>query len=469
MLERNGERHSQRVESVLSTKRPPPSPQMKDISEIHAHIMDAGTFSPLADAMARKCRKVTYHSPFEAEYLDIKRCCLGDGMDNFERVDEYMEPEFFDSVDLWIFPDIGYGGLQRYLRREKKLVWGSMGASDLELYRTRFIKVIEELGLPLSPSVPIRGLTALAEHLKPLKNKWVKINRYRENKETFKWIDWTHGARHLEEMAVTFGPLKEYVWFVVQDPIDGDEEEPVLEMGYDGWLITSPDGKPIFPESSFQGYEKKNQLYLGSLLNNEDLPEDVRMVNDAFGPVNAEYGYRNFIASEIRKKGQQKGKFIDPTERMAGMTQEHLLNACTNLPEIILDGAQGIYRKPEWKYSFSAEATLHYTDSTEDGWKTFVVPEEARDNFKLYRCCYADGAYQFPPHKSDELGVVVGGGDSIEEAIENLKENFEAVKDEPVSIEVAGFADLLEQIQDAEKGGVEFSDQPVPKPEIALS
>lgn len=441
---------------------------MKDISEIHAHIMDAGTFSPLADCLAKKCKRVTYYSPFEQEYLGIERCCLGDGMETFERQDEYMEPEFFDSVDLWIFPDIGYGGFQRYLCREGKLVWGSMGASDLELYRTRFAKTVKELGLLHTPTVSIRGLTDLAEHLKPLKNKWVKINRYRENKETFKWIDWTHSERHLEEMAVTFGPLKDCIWFVVQDPIDGDETEPVLEIGYDGWLITSPDGKPLYPPSSFQGYEKKNQLYLGSLLDYEDLPEAVRKVNEAFGPVNAEYGYRNFFATEIRKRGDEES-FIDPTERMAGQTMEHILNACTNLPEVILAGARGEVLEPKWKYSFSAEATLHYTDSTESGWKTFKVPEESRENFKLYRCCYADGAYQFPPHKSDELGVVVGGGDSIEEAIENLKENFEAVSDEPVSIEVAGFADLLEQIKDAEQEGVEFSDQPVPEPEIAIN
>lgn len=439
---------------------------MKDLSETHVAIIDAGTFIPLAEMMAQQCGRVSYYSPFEQEYLGIERCVIGDGMPTFQRVDEYMEPDFFDSVDLWMFPDIGFGGLQRYLRREGKLVWGSIGASDIELYRTQFIATVRKLGLTVTKTVTIRGLTELSEHLRPLENKWVKINRYRDNKETFHWQDWTHGQRDLEQMAFDFGPLKEFVVFIVQDPIEGDPDEPVLEVGYDGWLITDKDGKAQFPPSSFQGYEKKNQLYLGSMLPYEDLPEEVKAVNEAFGPVNAEYGYRNFFATEIRIKGK-KAYFIDPTQRMAGQTMEHLLETCLNLPEIVYKGAMGEVVAPKWEAEFAAEATLHYTAECKS-WKTFVVPEEEEPYVKLYRCCKADGAYHFPPHKLDELGVVIGNGDTIEESIEDLKEHFKAISKEPVTIDVAGFADLLEQIKDAEDEGVEFSDQPVPEPEIAI-
>lgn len=438
----------------------------KDISECHVHIHDAGTFIPLAKMFSKKAKRTSYYSPFEQEYLGVERCVIGDGIEGFERCDEYMDPEFFASVDLWVFPDIGYGGFQRYLRSLGKLVWGSFGASDLELYRTRFAKIVKELGLLTTPTVPIRGLTALTEHLKPLKNKWVKINRYRDNKETFKWIDWDHGQRDLEKMAFDFGPLKDKIVFVVQDPIEGDDDEPVLEVGYDGWLVTI-DGEACFPESCYSGYERKNQLYLGSMLKYNDLPEEVRAVNEQFGKVNAQYGYRNFFATEIRIKGD-KFDFIDPTQRMAGQTQEHLLKSCRNLPELILAGASGQMVKPEWEAGFAAEATLHYTAESE-GWKTFKVPKEAEPWVMMYRCCCDDdGLYQFPPHKSDELGVVVGNGDSVQEAVDDLKDHFELLKDEPVSIEVAGFASLIDQIQKAEEVGVEFSDKPLPSPEIAL-
>lgn len=439
---------------------------MKNISEIVTCVLDYGSFISLADMMGQKC-KTYFHSPFQQEYLCLEKCCIGDGFDSFERVDDYMEPEFYAKVDLWIFPDIGYGGFQRFLRREGKAVWGSMGASDLELYRTRFLKVIKELGLPVINSITCRGITELTEHLKSVEDKWVKINRYRENQETFHWQDWMHGQRDLERLAHDFGPLKERVVFVVQDCIKGEHDNPVLEVGYDGWFITEPDGTPSFPPQTFQGYEAKNELYLGSLLDYGDLPEAVQEANKAFAPVLAEYGYRNFMATEIRIKDGTP-YFIDPTCRMAGQTQEHLLNTCTNLAEIIWAGANGQVIKPEFSHQFAAESTLHYKGGS-DCWKTLVVPESIEDKVKPYHCCFEGGAYQFPPHKTDELGVIIGQGDSIEDAVEDLKDNFAELEHEPVTINVAGFVELIEQIQDAEEKGVEFSDQPVPAPETAIS
>ena len=64
---------------------------MKDLSEIVACVLDYGSFIGLADMMGRKC-KTFYYSPFETEYLDINRCCIGDGMEHFERVSEVRGP-----------------------------------------------------------------------------------------------------------------------------------------------------------------------------------------------------------------------------------------------------------------------------------------------------------------------------------------------------------------------------------------
>lgn len=439
---------------------------MIDISEITCAVIDAGTFVPLAKCMAEKVKKCFYYSPFEQEYLGIDRCCVGDGEETFERVDEYMDPEFFDQCDLWIFPDIGFGGLQRYLRREGKMVWGSMGASDLELFRTRFLKVLREAGLPIVNSVKVDGLTALSEHLKGVKDKWVKINRYREQMETWHHLDYEHSQRELERLRIKFGPMSEHVIFVVQDSINGDEDSPVIEIGYDGWAITDTSGILQFPPCSFQGYELKNKLYLGSKLDASEQPDEVIFVNEKIAPFLAEYGYRNFWATEIRVKDKVP-YFIDPTARMAGQTMEHLLNTCTNLPEVILAGAEGRILDPEFEAPFAAEATLHYTQEN-DGWKTFVCPEEVEPYVKLYRYCKVDGAYHFPPHKLDELGVILGSGETIEESIESLKDHFELLKDCPVSIDLSGFADLLKQIHDAEDEGVEFTDQTVPEPESIL-
>ena len=64
-----------------------------------------------------------------------------------------LDPEHFDEIDLWIFPDIGWGGTQKTLRKMGKAVWGSMGGDDFELYRTRFLDLLKQLKLPVCHSM----------------------------------------------------------------------------------------------------------------------------------------------------------------------------------------------------------------------------------------------------------------------------------------------------------------------------
>lgn len=433
---------------------------MKDLADLTVCTVDYGTFIGLAQCMGKQVKKSLYYSPYETEYRNIETCVYGDGMSHIERVDDFMGD--LGEIDLFLFPDIGYGGLQKHLLSLGKLVWGSRGASDLELYRTRFLKVIAECGLEVPPYVVCRGLTELSEVLKKTTDKWVKVNRYRDQMETWHHIDWRHSERMMESLACAFGPLKEHVVFVVQEAIND-----ALEVGYDGWAITDNNGQLQFPPLSYQGYEKKNQLYLGSARRYEELPSAVREINEKISPALACYGYRNFWATEIRIKDGIP-HFIDPTARMAGQTMEHQLLTCENLPEVIYEGAKGNVAEPKFETPFAVEATLHLAGECED-WRTVAVPEDAEHCAVFYHCCFEDGAFHFPPSKNDEIGVVCGHGDTIEEAIENLKDNFELFKDTPVTIELSGFADLIEQIEDAESQGVKFSEDETPDPAIALT
>lgn len=435
---------------------------MKDEREIKATVIDYGSFQDLADALADYYGEVSYYSPCEAEFEDVKQCVIGKGLSRVKRVDEPLDPDFLKSQDLFIFPDIGYGGLQRYLRSIGKKVWGSMGGSELELYRDKFLKTIESLGLETTKWVKIVGLTNLAEHLKAVEDKWIKVNRYRNNMETWHHLDYLHSQDKLTSLWAEFGGEADEVVFVVQDPIKGDDDEPVMEIGYDGWSV---DGD--FPECSFAGYEKKNELYLGSLRDYNKLPKEVRYINNEFSHILAGYEYRNFFATEIRVKGK-KAYFIDPTMRMAGQTMEHILESCTNLGKVVWRGAHGELVKPEFSHQYAAEATLHF-EAHSGGWKTMAVPKKIERWVKLYHYfARGDNTYRFPPHKSDEVGVVIGLGNSIRASYDHLQENFSHLKQENVSIQVAGFVDLLKEIQEAEDHGMEFSDKPLPKPESVL-
>lgn len=430
---------------------------IKPIEDVVCAVLDFGTFIDVAVMMSKICKKTYYHSPINNEFLDVKKCVLGTGIPDITRLDGFMHPDIVKEVDLWICPDIGYDDIQAYLKSIGKKVWGSNGAEFIELYRTTFIKLIKKLGLPSVPTVRIEGLKNLADYLKTVTNKWIKVNRYRENMETWKHLDYDHSIPKLNHLAEEFGGVQEKIVFVVQNEISTD-----IEIGYDGWSVYGE-----FPDSSFQGYEKKNELYLGSLLDYDKLPDAVRTVNESMTDFLKEQGYDNFIASEIRWVSEEDFYFIDPTMRMPGQTGEQLLETCSNLALVIWEGANGILTKPEWSAHFAAAATVHY-DVDEKGWRVMRVPEEADRWFKPLHYCVVDGLLKFPPHRNDEVGVLLGLGDTIEDAIDALNENFSAFKNEAVSIHTHGFADLIKSIKGAESEGLEFSDQPVPKPEIVL-
>jgi hypothetical protein len=438
---------------------------MKKVTDVTACVIDFGTFLSVAEILAETMTTVYYHTPIDMEFLDVRESIKGSGLKQVKRLDDIFDPDVLENIDLFVFPDIGFAGLQRYFRKLGKAVWGHLGATELELYRTKFLDMLEDTGLPMVHNERIVGLTALGKYLKGNEDVWVKIDRFRYNMETWQNRTWEQSQRTLESLAVILGGMKEEVTFIVQDNIESD-----IEVGYDGWCI---DGK--YPEASFQGYEKKNQSYLGSVIAWDDLPDEIRVVNEALAPVLADYGYRCWLSTEIRIVDGVP-YFIDITPRMAGQTCEHQLETISNLADVIWQGANGVVVQPRFLWNFAAEATLHYDSDTKsyrdqtvlDEWKSLNPPEDIMSWVKFYHYCQINGEYQFPQRHTDEVGVVLGVGDDIEDAIENLKANFDKLKYLPLHIDTASFAELLKCIKIAEHEGIQFGGR-VPDAKIALS
>ncbi len=433
----------------------------KAVEEVIACVIDYGTFTALADKLAETMKTVYYYTPCEQEYKNVQDYMNGEGMAHAVKITDFFDPDIFKTIDLFIFPDIGYGGLQRHLVSLGKAVWGSMGADELELYRDFFIQTLKEVGLPTVKSKTIHGLTALGKYLKEVNNKWIKINCYRANMETWHHLNYEHSVRKLEGLAIIFGGTKEQITFVVQDEIESD-----VECGYDGWCINGQ-----FPQSTFQGYEKKNELYLAALTKNSELPKEILYVNERMAPVLAEYDYKNWWATEIRvSKGVPY--FIDPTARHPGQSGEHFWETCLNLADIIWQGANNNIITPIYGWPFAAEATLHYdamSDNTAIGeeWMTLDIPKNVRRWFKPYHYCIIDGIYHFAPSKKGEVGVIIGVGDTVKETIDQIKKHLKTMDALPVYAITAGFVDLLESIKEAEKSGINFADK-IPSPKSIL-
>lgn len=429
---------------------------MKDPAEIVCCVVDFGSFTSLAETLSKTYSKVYYHTPIEREFRCLDDAVIGYGIPKVHKIEDFMEPAIVKETDLYCFPDIGYAGHQRYLKSIGKPVWGSMGGDELERLRTKFVSTVKKLGLPLVHTQKVRGLDALCDYLKDKKNVWVKVNEFRDNMETWHHQDWLHSQPMIRRIHLKFAAAPQLVWFVVQDALDG-----ATEIGYDGLCV---DG--WFPDSSYQGYEKKNELYLGARTDYDALPEAVRLVNEKFSPVLEEYGYRNFWATEIRNLDGVP-YFIDPTARMPGQTGEQLLETMTNLPAVIWQGAHGQLIQPEWAADFAASATLNYKGDLEDA-KVIRVPPDAKRWVKLCRYRQDGDEYHFPANKREDVGVVIGMADSIEDTIEAVRSNFDAIGDDSLSVKLDGFKEVLEDIHQAQSEGIEFTKETVPEPESVI-
>lgn len=226
---------------------------LKDVKDLVGCVVDSGYFISLARRISRDIKKTYYCTPTDKEFLSINDYSIGEGFPEIEKIDgyEFMRPELLKEIDFFVFPDIGYAPIQNYLRSIGKPVFGSFDATELEIYRTKFLKELERLNLPVSPYKICKGLTELRDHLKTVKNKYIKVDLFRREMETWHHIDYAHSEDYLNHLGVVFGGAKETVVFIVQDEIKSEQE-----TGGDLWTI-----KGKYPSKYFQGYEKKNECY----------------------------------------------------------------------------------------------------------------------------------------------------------------------------------------------------------------
>jgi hypothetical protein len=301
----------------------------------------------------------------------------------------------------------------------------------------------------------VRGLDELRARLKDSRDKYVKLSRYRGMMETFHHVDYVESEPMLDQLAVKFGSVKNVIPFLVEDPVDTD-----IEVGYDGFCV---DGQ--FPSLGIQGYEIKDKCLIASVQKYEDLPEEITIVNQVLSPVLRDFRYRNFWSTEIRVK-DGNSYLIDPCCRCPSPCTEIQMEIWENLGGILWAGAGGELVEPVAAAKFGVEAIIDH-NGDEHFWRNLEVPDSVRRWVKLYNVCHPGPIYAIPPFPTscDAIGAIVGIGDTIQEAIDQLAEHVEVLKDQPITVKFESLREGLEVIQEAEKKGLEFSEQPVPEPE----
>ena len=428
---------------------------MTDPSQLTACVVDNGLYLPLAQKLAPSFKRMLYWAEWQEAFPTIHKRIIGDGFEGIERVDDIWRTK--NETDLYIFPDIGRGELQAELESQGKLVWGSRAGDRLESNRGAFMRVLQEVGLPVPTFEEVTGITELRAVLHDREDVYLKMSKYRGSFETCHWRSWREDEGLLDAWAVKFGPLKDLMTFYVFDALNTE-----LELGVDTFCI---DGQ--FPSLMLHGLEAKDKGYLGSVTKRDDLPEQLRVILEAFGPVLAKERYRNAFGAEVRVV-EGAGYFIDPCCRFPVPAAGAEMELIGNLPEIILAGAAGELVEPEMVAQFAAECVLT-AKCEKDVWRVVDFPETVKPFVKCGDSCEVDGRICFPPDEKhgEEIGWIFATGNTIEETVKTLKARVKLLPD-GVHACTESLFDLLKEAAEAKSEGIEISDQPLPQPETAL-
>jgi hypothetical protein len=441
---------------------------MDDISKLTCCVYDYGNSIALAERLSREFGRVLYYAPWETSMPESIRVAVGDGIENVERVLDFFDPEVLHHSDLFIFPDIYDGDLQLDLVSRGKRVWGARSAEDFEYKRELFAKTLKQVGLPVAPYKVVVGLTALKRYLIEHDDLWIKVEM-RGDGETWHHQEWLTSRRKIEGMEYKYGPIKELIRFTVCESIATSQE-----LAYDGFMVTSPDGRPQFSDYGFLGYEDKSMSHILTAVPYDEFPQEAKVVNEKFAPKLAERFFRSAWGTEIKIGDDGDNYFLDATCRQPSPPGEIIMEMVSNLGAFMYHGAEGNLIPLEIEKPFGVQVML-YSAWAKTNWLTVDVPDEIKRWVKLYNYCQCDGAYQVIPEAvsqpdsigNEQVGAVVGLGDSIEEAIEAVKEHCEQLNGFDTTAQIESLMEGLRRIKEGEKQGIPFAED-VPEPETVM-
>jgi len=195
----------------------------------------------------------------------------------------------------------------------------------------------------------------------------------------------------------------------------------------------------------------------------------VREVNARLEPFLKENKYRNFLSTEIRIPENSLPHLIDVTNRPPIPSSAIQIANYKNRADIFWHGANGENVPVETHARFGAEAMI-YSDWAHKHPMIVQVPEDVQQYVNLFNSVNLGKETEVVmPHMQDvavigdEIGSVIGLGDTLEEAIQECKDHAEGIQGMGLYVKADSLESLLPQIKEAQDKGIKFSDEPVPE------
>jgi len=409
---------------------------------------DHGTFIPLAERLAEDFGEVLYFSPYNSSFPSSTSTFVGSGLPGVKRINnffDYVDEATFDDT-LFVFPDVGDGDIQVHLRNIGKRVFGSGKGEQMELQRDKMKEYMKSIKLDVGKYKVIKGLSKVRDYLKENDNKWIKINIFRGDFETFYAKNYSMIAEVLDDLAIRLGPKSEVTNFIVEDNLDD-----TVEAGMD---LYSVDGK--FPSKCIAGIEIKNASYVAAFKDYVDFPTCLTSFNDAIAPALENFKYRSFFSTEQRVN-KQKSYMNDFCARLGSPPSELYIIMYKNISDIMWKAAEGILVDPIVEHKFGAELLIKSVHA-DTHWMEVKFPDKLKPYVKLRNCCVINGKYYMIPRKGEihEIGAIVASGNTLQEAIDTVKEYAKEVDGYWIEINAESLDKAMEESKKLEEYGIKL-------------
>ena len=421
---------------------------MADLSKKSVMVVDHGLFAEFAAVLARSFGKVWYCPYHTDSYPSQLHGAIGTGIEGLDVV-QYPFDIPSSKIDLWCFPDVGFGSMQRHLVETGATVFGTRMGEELEIERGAVKELMKRLVLPVNKWQRIKGIANLRAFLKQNDRKHVKTERWRGDCESFFSENYKTSETKVDELEHKLGAFKYIAEFIVEDDIPD-----AVEAGTDCITV---DGE--FPSETFCGVEIKDAAFAGSMMPWKKIPEPVTRVNTALAPVLKRYQYRGPLSTEVRIDKDKNPYCIDLTCRLPSPPNEIYQELYVNLAEKVWESANGNMTPTKTLAKFGCQVMMRSKGAWSDkNWVPFDIPDKYRRNVKLLYPAKIEGRYYAIPQgeESDIVGSVVGWGETLDAARKMCKKVADDLSAISIKIPVGVLDEAEEELKKSEDMGMKL-------------
>jgi hypothetical protein len=411
-------------------------------------VIDKGLFLSMALKLSESFGQVNYWSPWQKQFPKTNDMRIGDGFEEFERVDFWEET--IDETDVFVVPDNDFGPLQVLLADKLgKNVWGARYGEKLELDRAWAKAFYKKIGLPVNDSETIKGMDKLRKYLKEHEDQWVKMSRTRGDGETFHSENYALIKHYLDKLEYDLGASSGDKEFEVENTLPENVESGIDTVCIDGEYF----------DKCLTGIELKDVCWLGKVNEYRKLPKELTEWPDAVAPFLKKNKYRGFLSTEnkILKKNNESF-MLDATCRLPSPPGGLWWELLDNVDDIVYFGSQGKLVQPKYKKKYGCSIIIKSPDA-EGSTLCVQYPDKIAHLVKPYNMAIVNGERYILPKETPmpEFGEVVGVGDTMEEAVEQAHDACDQIKAVGLHCPKGGVEEVKEQLEELKEMGVDIT------------